>query len=180
MLMTEIPPSLGFQRVLPVPRARVLPPLLTAGGGGGCRPSGRNRHRQDRNRQDRQTRPTDSPTYRNQLPVPACGALLPEGQRRGQQGPAQEVQRERGKGSHLQAHPNLSNGQKVQPIPSHPASQSSIHLSIHPFIYSSIHASVHRPSLTEGWVGAAPSKGAAGDARWDASCSVFSCSRRTV
>lgn len=54
------------------------------------------------------------------------------------------------------------------------------HPSIHPLIHPSVHACIHRPSLTEGWVGAAPSKGAAGDARWDASCSVFSCSRRTV
>lgn len=40
--------------------------------------------------------------------------------------------------------------------------------------------SIHRPRLTEACAGATPSAGAAGDALWAASCSVFSCSRRMV
>lgn len=41
-------------------------------------------HRQS-DKRDRQAGQRDSPTYRNQLPVPACGALMPERQRGEQQ-----------------------------------------------------------------------------------------------
>lgn len=88
------------------------------------------------------TRQRDSPTYRNQLPVPACGALLPEGQRREQQGPVQEeVQGERGKESHLQAHPQPQQwpGGSAHPFP--PSPKSINHSSIHPCIHPPTHTS---------------------------------------
>lgn len=123
----------------------------------------------DRDKQGRQTGRRDGPTYRNQLPVPACGALMPERQRGecGRSGQRQEG-RERERES-LPAPPKSRNGLEAQPGPAHPALRDP-----------PLPPSIHHSSLTEGCAGATPSAGATGDALWAASCSVFSCSRRMV
>lgn len=126
-------------------------------------------HRETKRQSDEQGRQTGrrhSPTYRNQLPVPACGALMPERQR----GEQQERRGERAeRKSHLQP-PQCRNG-LLHGTPSLPTQPSNC---------PRTQPSGHRPSLTEGCAGATPSAGATGEALWAASCSVFSCSRRMV
>ena len=138
--------------------------------GEGAGQAGRKRHT-DSDKRGRQTGQKDSPTYRNQLPVPACGALMPERQRgecgrSGQRQGGRERERERVTSAPPRA------GMASRHSPDLPIQPSKIRPSLLP--------SIHHPSLTEGCAGATPSAGAAGVALWAASCSVFSCSRRMV
>lgn len=135
--------------------------------GEGAGQAGRKRHT-DSDKRGRQTGQRDSPTYRNQLPVPACGALMPERQR-GECGRSGQRQGGREKERVTSGPRKSRNGLEAQPRPTHPALKDP-----------PLHPSIHHPSLTEGCAGATPSAGAAGDALWAASCSVFSCSRRMV
>lgn len=124
---------------------------------------GRRDRRTDResNRQGRQMGRTDSPTYRNQLPVPACGALRQRGREEGSRGVGERAER----ACHLGHALCCWQGCEVQPC----RAPQDPHPPIQP-----------RSHLTEGCAGATPSPAAAGAAFWAASCSVFSCSRRMV
>lgn len=95
-LAAEILPFPGFQGVS-LCSSPSLPGLgshfLCSYLGGDRRGSRTGRQTQTHGQSDkrgRQTGQRDSPTYRNQLPVPACGALMPERQRGKWQEQAQE------------------------------------------------------------------------------------------
>lgn len=96
--------------------------------------------------------------------IPACGTLMPERQRGEWQG------RQRGEGRERESPP-------APPVQERPRGTAP---TCPPSPRGAALPSIHRPRLTEACAGATPSAGAAGDALWAASCSVFSCSRRMV
>lgn len=97
--------------------------------GEGAGQAGRKRHT-DSDKRGRQTGQRDSPTYRNQLPVPACGALMPERQR-GECGRSGQRQGGREKERVTSGPPKSRNG--LEAAPTYPSSpQRSAPPSFHP------------------------------------------------
>ena len=87
--------------------------------GEGAGQAGRKRHT-DSDKRGGQTGQKDSPTYRNQLPVPACGALMPERQR-GECGRSGQRQGGRERKRVTSGPAKSKNGLEAQPRPTHPA-----------------------------------------------------------